>query len=263
MKKSWDIILLSMTKPVPRLDLSSVTKEQSSNAPKSPLGSFAASIKAALTPRGANSSLLNRVERVDSVEDTPPTDAEYAQMANGFKRIKARPLVRDWEDRDANSDARRRHLSLMVPLEAFKDDLFVRWNLGVGPRNNDNQVVWSLAMKQIKVLAALSKQMIDQLTALENDLRDSQVLTSPRQIKQLDVSVQQIKITEFLVKQDRVIKEFSRQFFDIAKAYFETVETLDNRHAHSVLKKYFPPSDDLFTPRRPKTPRHSEGKDDG
>lgn len=254
-----------MSSRVPPLDLSRINREDPPSAPRSPLANFAASIRAALTPRRSNSSavLSNRVEKIDFVEDSQPTDAEYAQMVEGFKRIKARPLIRDRDDRDANSDARRRHEELMIPLEAFKDDLFIRWNLGAGRSNNDSQVVWALAMKQIKVLAALSKQMISQLTDLENDLKDSKVLTSPREIKQIDLSVQQIRISEFLVKQDRIIKEFSRRFFDIARAYFETVETLDKRHANSVLKKFFPPSEELFSPRGRKTPRHSEGKEDG
>ncbi|MBX7065637.1 MAG: hypothetical protein K1X28_00260 [Parachlamydiales bacterium] len=239
---------------VPRLDLSKLKiDEYQNNTPKR--SGIISSVIAALTPRRSNSSLSNRdvqslASKFVAEEDNEPSDDEYRVMCEGFRRINARPLVRDRDDREANFDAKKRHANLMIPINAFKDDISIRRNFGMGDKDKDSQVVRSLAMKQIKVLADLSKKLIKELADLETDLKTSQVLNSPRQIKDIDLSVQQIKITDFLVRQDRVIKAYAVQFFDIAKAYFEAIETLDQRHPRdSLVKKYFSNPHELFTPR--------------
>lgn len=257
-----------MSAGVPKLDLSQISRSDSSRAaspppPQSPLDSLIqrvrASSSALFSPRAIPSHqrpksafelpsppLSPRSPRSPRLPDPEvecrPDERDFNRAMWGLRSVCTRPLWQNSITSEQNAAVLEKHKTTVEPLQRLKEELTYRYGLGTSPAAaRDETVITTLAYKQIKAVATLSRHMGRELSALEKTARDPQVLNSPRPL-QPDITVQQVVISTLIANRERVIQAYIPQFLDIAGTFLEAIEAL-------------PSSPRSSRPTGPKTPR--------
>lgn len=255
-----------MSAGIPKLDLSIIRRSGSPRAaspppPQSPLDSLIQRVRASssalfsppaapshqrpksafelppLSPRSPRSPRLPEPET-----EGRPDERDFNRAMWGLKSVCTRPLWQSSITSEQNAAVLKKHNTTVEPLQRLKEELTYRYGLGTSPAAaRDETVITTLAYKQIKAVATLSRKMGKELDALEKTARDPQVLNSPRPL-QPDITVQHVVISTLIANREKVIQAYIPQFLDIASTFLEAIDAL-------------PSSPRSSRPTGPKTPR--------
>lgn len=120
-------------------------------------------------------------------------------------------------------------------------DLHFRWYLEeVSTPTPEDETEWSLAKKQIRKMAKLSEEFFDALARFRLDKRSKKALCSRGKPDPKEIKIAQFKVRFCIFKREAVIQEYTSKFAEVARIYFETMDTLSHRHdQNSKWEKLF------------------------